>query len=530
MSTNSKTIIHDSGNDDDFVQYETWLDQLCEMNDHVDHDEEQSISSFDVVLDNVVRGMNDCDGIVEDETMSEDADPYHHGVPSFGPSSCFFPASISADSTPSPIRRNPDAEQGVAGSSKTRKGGKSLDRLLKYASSSSPLWLSSSAPSLPEPSLLTNKDLSSIIRRRSGGGKAMRHISSQKRFQAQHRRRCRSLEFRRFLDLPSEVLSSVMSFMDVPTLSTMRLVNKKSNTIASRDDAGWTAHCHRQWKDKVHVSPKAKELQKQKGRSMEAYMESVRDACERQYVQHSELCYDPVSHSGTVWSFRFKSAAGPAWTSIDPWYSGGEARRMVFLKDGTVRQLVTIGSTRKLIAPFSDIQQQQATVGPGAEIAPNNTSGITMLWRYIDQPLDNPSGPQGSYIRINVSGRDVPTYICRRPKEIGNWGFVVDSLWGVFASFPIPRRRQVYRLRRTSAGLARWLNVDGMESDDSDLEDDETDNNRPSSHLGRLLSDNALPTTGRRQWKEALIYNYGTRQFLPQGEEGMKEFDRLFKG
>ena len=278
---------------------------------------------------------------------------------------------------------------------------------------------------------------------------------------------------------------------------------------------------------------------------MKAYGESIRDAHERQNVDDDELCYDPVSHTGTVWSFRFKSTAGSNWTDNDPWYSGGGARQMVFLKDGTAQQLATTAmkddtsatstvkkAARKLIAPFSDVQQnqqnqhqqhQQPVLGDGTA-AP----GIVMTWRYIDRPLDNPSGPKGSYIRINVSGRDVPTYFCQRaPEEFGNWAFVMDSLWGMFASFVIPRRRQVLRLRRTTTG-ARWLNVhEEMDSDGSDAEDNSENNTNTSScHLGRLLSDAKLPTTIRRQWKEALMYNTGSWRFLPQGEEGAREFDR----
>ena len=44
---------------------------------------------------------------------------------------------------------------------------------------------------------------------------------------------------------------------------------------------------------------------------------------------------------GPVWSFRFKESAGPDWTDWDPWWRGEKARKMVFLRDGTVKQIVS---------------------------------------------------------------------------------------------------------------------------------------------------------------------------------------------
>jgi len=549
----------------------TWFDKLCDRM-KVDNDEEDSISSFeaaailqlegvaeeeeqqeertgrDVIVNNNGTGYYQNQNHNHNQLLMED---FHDDAHSSNHDHRSNSVSWSSALLTSPIRNIEDDEghdsTATKSESTTTNGGKSLDCLLQIASSSSSSIRAPSAQPQPSKSLLFTTTTSTTSTRKRPGGKAMRLISSQKRFQAQHRRHRQSLSFRPLLEMPSEILSSIMGFMDVQTLLNMRFVCKKSKTNASRDDAGWSSHCDRLWKNKVHVSKNARQLHRQQnGQCMKAYGESIRDAHERQHIDDDELCYDPVSHTGTVWSFRFKSTAGSNWTDKDPWYSGGDARQMVFLKDGTIQQLTTTAmkddsatstatkATRKLIAPFSDVRQNQQhqhqhqpVLGGGTTTA----TGIVMTWRYIDQPLDKPAGPRGSYIRINVSGRDVPTYFCQRaPKEFLNWGFVMDSLWGMFASFVIPRRRQVLRLRRTTMG-ARWLNVDEeMDSDGSDAEEDDENNtnNNSSCNLGRLLSDNALPTTIRRQWKEALIYNTGSLRFLPQGEEGVGQFDRLF--
>lgn len=363
--------------------------------------------------------------------------------------------------------------------------------------------------------------------------------SSKKRPRSTRDESKASLAFRPFLDLPVEVLSQICSFMDVSSLLALRQASKKAKVVASSDDAGWIRHCHRLWKGKVHVLHRARQLlmetKGQQHKAFSAYLTSCHDALVRQELTEQDLCYDPTSQSGTIWSFRFKASAGTAWTEFDPWHAGNEARTMVFLRDGTIQQLIVQNSSsvdrdesssplHRLIPPFSDHHpQRHQVVGAAA-------AGIVMNWRYVYHPLDSPRRPQGAYIRINVSGRDVPTYIVQRaPKQFKNWGFIMDSLWGVFSSFPLPRRRQVMRLRRTSAGDARWFNVDGMESDESDGNDEE-DSHRDggTSNLDRLLCDSALPTTNQRQWREALLYNYGT-VVLPDGEEVRKEFDRLFQ-
>merc|ERR1711862_1035105 len=70
----------------------------------------------------------------------------------------------------------------------------------------------------------------------------------------------------------------------------------------------------------------------------------------------------------------------------------------------------------------------------------------------------------GSYIEFTVGGRDVPTYFVRR-SPTNNWGFVMESCWGVLASFDLPKRppyqhritRRARSLRRRTRALRRVL-------------------------------------------------------------------------
>jgi hypothetical protein len=82
------------------------------------------------------------------------------------------------------------------------------------------------------------------------------------------------------------------------------------------------------------------------------------------------------------------------------------------------------------------------------------------------------------------------------------------------------------RLRRTSEGVGRWLNVEDLE--ESDSEDEEGINRHHDRDKESLLTDAALPITNRHQWREALLYNYGAVA-LPEGEAATAEFDRIFQ-
>jgi len=324
--------------------------------------------------------------------------------------------------------------------------------------------------------------------------------------------------------LSDDLLCQVASFLNVGSLKRSRLLSRRFQAVLSRNEAGWTNHCERLWKRKIHIANKAKALfaQQDESSAMEAYRLSCTDARLRHELNLEELCFDPNTNQGTIWHFRFKQSAGREWTSFDPWHNGREARRMVFLVDGTVRQLVLSGGEDRplqLRLPFFDAM---------------NNVGLDIRWRFVSEPMDLPRKQDGAYIRLTVGGRDPPTYIIHRSPN-GNWGFLMENCWGVFASFPLPLKAPTVegpqanpvrmRLRRASNGGGRWLNVNGIESDDEEEFDPPTKRGRRT--IVDLLDDSSLTVTNRWQWREALLYNLGASS-LPDGPQAVAEFNRAW--
>lgn len=260
---------------------------------------------------------------------------------------------------------------------------------------------------------------------------------------------------------------------------------------------------------------------------MSACQLSTYDAKFREELRPEELCFDTDTGEGIVWDFRFKETAGADWTSFDPWWTGGKARKMAFLRDGSVKQIMQQDDSTKftLYPPFLDTNQNRQR--PPDEVDESAPS-FEMSWRFVEKPMDLPARPSGSYLRLTVDGRDVPTYVVHRSRT-GDWGFVIESCWGVYSSTPLPRRqilnsqqpvrRTRMRLRRTRDG-ARWLNVDGIETDSEDEGDVAP---RRQSHN----ADSTYHMSTRSQWREALLYNYGAIS-LPEGEHAAAEFDRVW--
>jgi hypothetical protein len=190
---------------------------------------------------------------------------------------------------------------------------------------------------------------------------------------------------------------------------------------------------------------------------------------------------------------------------------------MVFLEDGAVKSLIEGDDIENMEDPR--FRRQEATL-----IDPP----VTMSWRFLSRPLDMPARPEGSYIRFTVGGRDVPTY-CVHRSPTKNWGFVMESCWGIYASFELPKRpknrRERIRLRRAQDPRGNWFNVE-VEEDDSSVEGDaNTDGGSPAHRL--LIDDDSFAVTSGLQWKEAFLYNFGART-LPEGDAAVAEFERTY--
>ena len=150
---------------------------------------------------------------------------------------------------------------------------------------------------------------------------------------------------------------------------------------------------------------------------------------------------------------------------------------------------------------------------------------IEMKWRFVTCLLDLPNRPRGAYVRITVGGIDVLTYVVHQSSN-GNWGFILESCWGMYASFEMAPRvpplpaigRTPWHLQRTRAGSC-WVNVEDSDTksgDDGELERERMRHVRRRIDL--FLEESAMTQDGYSQWREALLYNIGAVT-LPEGND-----------
>lgn len=335
--------------------------------------------------------------------------------------------------------------------------------------------------------------------------------------------------------LPGDALCHLIKFLDVASLVQLRRCNKKLYSAASKNSAGWTEHCTSLWQRKANVCSAARQLLAKtynnndynEYAAMEAYKLSIDDAARRHEILPDEICFDTtssVNKQGIIWSFRFKESAGRDWTSWDPWWNHQDARKLAFLRDGTVMQVYPQGILPSIKShngiPLYEVFSERTIQRDGMSIpAPR----IEMKWRFVNRPLDQLARPGGAFIRITVGGRDVPTYVVRR-SPTGNWGFNLESCWGVYASYELPPKEgpstthvPQRRLRRTRTG-SRWVDVE---------ESDEEGEQERTRNVRRRLIDDQFD--GQSQWREALLYNIGAVT-LPEGnEDSTQEFDRAWQ-
>jgi hypothetical protein len=319
--------------------------------------------------------------------------------------------------------------------------------------------------------------------------------------------------------MPEEILCVIGSFLNVQSLSVCRQLNRRLCFLFSLNKIGWSQRCEELWARKVHIDSHAMTLRDThygppayQVSAMYGYLQSCEDARFRRSIRLEELCYNVNSRTGTIWNFRFKEAAGLEWTLLDPWYAGEDARQLIFLPCGAVKQVIqqnnvdnALSSSMQFMDPFFD----------------SHPGGLEVRWKFITAPLDLPKGIQGTYLRLNVAGRDLPTYVVQRSPS-GNWGFLLENCWGLFASFKLPRRRGSLTMPSTMRIITNMIETGRRRF--NEISDEEIMGEEPARKLQRtsevesnLFEDDSLSVTNDWQWREALLYNLGASS-LPDGD------------
>ncbi|CAB1118684.1 unnamed protein product [Ectocarpus sp. CCAP 1310/34] len=219
---------------------------------------------------------------------------------------------------------------------------------------------------------------------------------------------------------------SALLFLDARDIEACGAANRFLHKAAG-DEGVWRAARDRLWEGKVFVPESSRAM-----RAKEGYIASLRDS-KRTWLDAEEL-------TSFSWWFRFKQQAGEAWTSQDPWYRNEKAPKVDFKPDHTV------------------LRHGDMSLPPAANIN----------WRFVER-TGRRTGPTGSFLRVSIGGREVPTYIVSRHRS--NWGFLLESCWTVYTSWEMPPR-------------------EGPDCDQS-------------------LLDDKLTVTMDDQWEEAMSFNTG---------------------
>ena len=215
----------------------------------------------------------------------------------------------------------------------------------------------------------------------------------------------------------------VLSWLPMADLARVARVSSSWAKLAVTDSL-WNGLCDREWR----------------GRHVAGDIRATRDIQPRAALRRSlaEARVNHISKSELVnleWSFRFKRSAGSEWYGSDPWWLDEPARTLRFLADGTVRW------------------------------AEREWDGL-MRWK-----LEG-----GSILR--VKHRELGAFPGERlVRHPNNWGFIFNSPWVVYCSFPLTRATDDKHVSDRS--LARhiqpwqWREADEYNMDpDSDSDSD----------------------------------------------------------
>lgn len=245
-------------------------------------------------------------------------------------------------------------------------------------------------------------------------------------------------------------------------LAAVACVNKFFASVVLGANHLWEAACDHTWNSKVHVVNEAQRLRSEGRRAREALRLSLEHA-RRTWLTEDELC-------GFEWSFRFKQQAGSHWLLTDPYYTHGRAALVRFLR---------------------------AEDGEGGTVAVSNfelVGSFDLRWRW-GPPTAGRTGPTGAFVQLEVNGTGVPTYVVSRHPT--NWGFLMQSCWALYTSFPMPPRGEDPLLEDDNLEIdieaqlreAQLFNNGGLSDDDDDEAEGDDDDDVSDDDNGPEGSD-----------------------------------------
>jgi hypothetical protein len=212
-----------------------------------------------------------------------------------------------------------------------------------------------------------------------------------------------------------DLVALIASHLDLAGVGRLAGVDRTLRTIISSTNDAWEGHCSHLWDRKVYVPLRARKL-RASGDARAALRLSIEDA-ERTWLTDDELC-------ALEWNFRFKASAGESWTEEDPYWNDLPPTRVKFEMPS---------ATGGEVGGEADGAESRGTMKP---------SGFEMLehrslrWQWAKGRGEDVGGDR-SRLELYVDGRKVPTYHVSRHS---NWGFLMQSCWVLYTSFPMPVR------------------------------------------------------------------------------------------
>ena len=205
-----------------------------------------------------------------------------------------------------------------------------------------------------------------------------------------------------------DALSSISAVLELADLARLSTVNQFFATSVKADRGLWDSICAKTFHGKACVASEAKRLRTD-GDPRSALRVALADS-RRATLTEEEIC-------SFEWNFRFKEAAGPGWCEEDPYWQGAEG--------GPAK--IKFGPLTERGYPASE--QTGQVSASGFEMLTQRR----LLWSWARS-----RGPHGGHVQIRVDGMRVPTYVVSR--HAPNWGWLMQSCWVLYTSFPMPAR------------------------------------------------------------------------------------------